>query len=274
MDNPLQAVIDAVRAGVPSETLADVGTKRHTVVHSAGHSNVHVIDLQDGLAKPVRKSGKVTVFDAASFNQVIADNSDAGNIAIYLDRNPNRPSVVAVLNGNGKAGPGWADFRLNIEFRPTPQWVKWRNLDGKLMPQVEFAEFVEENLEDIADPAGATMLEIASQLQLVRSVNFRSRVVLQSGTFAFAHDQDDKASVGAGTIDVPQTFTLGIAPIFGLAAYRVPARFRYRIEDGKLKLGFRLQRVETIMEQIVEDVVSKIERGANVSVMDGLPPAP
>jgi uncharacterized protein YfdQ (DUF2303 family) len=269
-----QAIIDAVRAGTTAQTLATVGTKQHVLVTGHGHlpSRVEIIDLEAGMPTPSRKRGRVTVFDAASFNQVIADNADAGNIAIYFDREPNKPSVVAVLNGNGKGGPGWGDFRVEIEFRATPQWQKWRKHDGSLLPQVEFAEFIEENMEDIADPPGATMLEIASQLQLIRSVNFRSKVTLQSGAFAFTHDQDDKASVGAGSIEVPQTFTLGIAPIFGLASYKVPARFRYRIVEGKLRLGYKLQRVESMMGQIIEDVIGKIERGANVSVMDGLPP--
>lgn len=272
MDDNIQAIIDAVRTGTEPQELATVGTKKHVLIHNRDTSEVVTVDLEAGLPAPSRKRGSVTVFDAASFNNVIKDNSDAGNVAIYFDRNPNKPSVVAVLNDNGKAGAGWGDFRVNIEFRPTPQWVKWKANDGKLLPQVDFAEFIEENLEDIADPAGATMLEISQQLQLVRSVNFRSKVTLQSGAFAFTHDQDDKASVGAGSIDVPQTFTLGVAPIFGLASYSVPARFRYRIEDGRLKLGYKLQRIETMMAQIVEDVIAKIERGANISVMDGLPP--
>lgn len=274
MEANLQSVIDAVRAGTAVQTIATVGTNKHVLVtgHGTLASRLETVDLEQGLPAPIRKTGKVTCFDAASFNQVIKDNGDAGNIAIYFDRNPNKPAVVAVLNGNGATGPGWGDFRVNIEFRPTPQWTKWRGNDGKLLAQVDFAEFIEDNLEDISDPPGASMLEIASQLQLIRSVNFKSRVTLQSGAFAFAHDSDDKATVGPGTIDVPQTFTLGVVPIFGLGGYAIPARFRYRIEDGKLKLGYKLQRIETVMEKIVEDVITRIERGANVSVLDGLPP--
>jgi hypothetical protein len=59
-----------------------------------------------------------------------------------------------------------------------------------------------------------------------------------------------------------------------LPPYSVPARFRYRIQDGKLLLGIKLQRVETMMSAIVEDVVGKIERGTNVSVLDGVAPPP
>ena len=269
--NDMQAVIDASRQGAAPQVLDQTAGVVFVPSANAGHGLL--VDLATYQPKPRRKSGRVVVFDAASFNQVIADNQDAGDIAIYFDRAPEKPSVVAVLNGNGKNGSGWSDFRCQIEFRPTPQWVKWKARDGKMFGQVDFAEFLEENLEDIADPAGALMLEIASQLQVIRTVNFKSKVALSSGAFVFQHDQDDNAKVGAGTIDVPQTFTLGIAPIFGLASYSVPARFRYRITDGKLTLGYKLQRVETMMTQIIEDVIAKIERGANVSVMDGLPPS-
>ncbi len=268
--NDMQAVIDAARQGAAQQVLD--ATAGVVFLPSRTNGGGQVIDLEEYQPKPRRKRGRVTVFDAASFNLVLRDNADAGDIAIYFDRNPLKPSVVAVLNGNGPKGPGFGDFRCAIEFRPTPQWVKWNALNGKLLPQVDFAEFLEENLEDVADPAGALMLEIATQLQVVRSVNFKSRVTLSSGAFVFQHDQDDTAKVSAGQIDVPQVFTLGIAPIFGLAAYRVPARFRYRIEDGKLRLGFKLQRVETMMEKIIGDVIQKIEVGANISVLDGLPP--
>jgi uncharacterized protein YfdQ (DUF2303 family) len=234
---------------------------------------IQKVDISSDYMTPFRKTGSITVFDAASFNQIIADNSDAGNITIYFDRNPDNPSVVGVLNGNGKAGAGWSDFRVKIVFRPTPQWQKWKAIDGKMLPQLAFAEFIEDNIEDIADPSGAAMLEIATYLEAVRTVNFRSGVRLTSGVVQFRHDQDDQTKVGANTLDVPETIKLGIAPIFGLPSYSVPARFRYRLTEGKLSLGIKLQRVETMMAQIVEDVIAKIERGTNVSVLDGLPPS-
>jgi uncharacterized protein YfdQ (DUF2303 family) len=274
VDN-MPAIIDAARQGAVPTKLAEAdGVAFWLVPGISDHpSTIQQVDGRKNAPSPLRKTGRVVVFDAASFNQVIADNSDAGNVAIYLDRNPDKPSVVAVLNGNGKTGAGWADFRADISFRQTPQWAKWKALDGKMVGQATFAEFIEDNLEDIAEPSGATMLEIATYLEVARSVSFKSALRLTSGVVQFKHDTDDSAKVSANTIDVPQEFALGIAPIFGLPNYRVPARFRYRLTDGKLTLGFKLQRVETMMAQIIEDVISKIERGANVSVMDGLPPA-
>lgn len=271
----MQAVIEAARQGATPTKLTQSGTKEWWLIPGVGDtaSEVQEIDTVHGNPTPARKRGRVIVFDAASFNIILADNATAGDIAIYLDRNPDKPSVVAVLNGNGATGPGWGDFRAEIQFRPTPQWVKWKGIDGKLLPQATFAEFIEDNLEDIAEPAGATMLEIATYLETTRTTNFKSGLRLSSGLVQFQNVESDDTKVSAGQITVPETFTLGIAPIFGLPSYQVPVRFRYRLVDGKLQLGIKLQRVETMMAQVVEDVVAKIERGANISVVDGLPPA-
>lgn len=274
-EDNMQAVIDAARKAAEPNVLfkGDAFAKVFIPRGRDGTGEIVDIDLEKTLPFPVRKRGRVTVFDAASFNQIIADNGDAGNIAIYLDRNPEAPSIVAVLNGHGKDGAGWGDFRVNISFRPTPQWQKWRQIDGQMMAQSEFAEFIEDNIADIAEPAGATMLEIATYLQATRTTNFKSGIRLSSGAVQFQNLEDVNAQVGAGLMAVPETFTLALSPLFGAPLYRVPARFRWRLVDGKLRLGIKLQRVEDLMGTLIEDVIAKIERGSNVSVVDGLPPA-
>lgn len=265
------------------KTIVDtaIASAEPTVLH-AGHQTIWIhtaarglerVDVSSTLSAPPRKVGKTVVFDAASFNMMIADNSDAGNIAIYLDRNPIKPSIVAVLNGHGKGGPGWSDFRVAIEFRPTPQWVKWQGIDGKMLPQAAFAEFIEDNLDDIASPPKADFLEIVTYLQATRTVDFKSGLRLSSGAIQFQNLESIDAKVSAGSVAVPEQFTLGIAPMFGSPAYSIPVRFRYRLQEGKLTLGVKLQRIESLMETLVNEVVAKIERGANISVLDGLPPA-
>lgn len=273
VDN-MTAVIEAAHAGAVPTKLTEVGAKTWWLIPGVGGSpsRVEAIDAETAEGAPARKRGRVVVFDAPSFNRILADNEGAGDISIYIDRNPEKPAVVAVLNGNGKTGPGWADFRVSIEFRQTPQWAKWKAIDGKMMPQVQFAEFIEDNLEDISVPNGATMLEIATYLEATRTVNFRSGIRLPSGQIQFQNMENIEAKVSAAQIEVPETFTLGIAPIFGLPAYQVPARFRYRLQDGKLTLGIKLQRIETMMIDIINDVVSHLET-SGATVLDGLPPA-
>src|SRR5262249_31842163 len=159
-------------------------------------------------------------------------------------------------------------------FQPTPQWAKWRGLDGRMLAQEAFAEFIEENAVDVVTPPKAELLEIAQSLDIRRTVNFRSAIRLSSGAIRFAHAQDDVAQVGPGEVAVPAELVLGLAPCTGLASYRVPARFRYRLTNGKLTLGFKLQRVEDLIGQIVAEVVAKIERGGSLTVLEGPAPAP
>lgn len=276
IDN-IAAVIDAARASERPHTFIETATSALVFLPRGGPDGTQKLErvsIEIGMAKPARKRGTIEVFDAASFNQVLRDNADAGDIAVYLDRNPAAPSIVAVLNGHGQKGAGWGDFRARITFRQTPQWVKWQAIDGKLLPQASFAEFIEDNIEDIADPAGATMLEIATYLQATREVAFKSGIRLSSGAVQLQNLENVQAQVGAGQIAVPEKLTLGIAPIFGVPPYSIPARFRWRIAEGKLMLGVKLQRVEDMMRQIIEDVAAKIERGAGIAILDGIAPEP
>ncbi|WP_424140415.1 DUF2303 family protein [Roseomonas chloroacetimidivorans] len=267
-DNDMQAVIDAARQGCMHIALGD----NLVFLPGANNGEGRIVNLEQYGAAPARKRGTITVFDAASFNQVLKDNEGAGDVAIYLDRDPTKPTVEAVLNGHGKAGAGWGDLRVKIEFRPTPQWVKWKGIDGKLLPQTDFAEFVEDNLSDIADPAGATMLEIATQFQATRVTAFRRAVRLSDGNLQFENVENTEAKVGATQIQVPETIKLQLAPLQGSPAYLVPARFRYRLEDGKLRLGVKLERVEDLMDRVLGDIINGIERGTNVSVLEGRAP--
>lgn len=266
--NNMQAVINAAREGVAPEAISD-GLIFIPGVNGNGSS---LVSLERYEPQPLRKRGTVTVFDAASFNQVIKDNPGP-NIAIYLDRNPNAPVIEAVLNGNGPAGAGWGDHRAKIEFRPTPQWAKWKAIDGKLMDQTSFAEFIEDNQADVQTPSGAQMLEIATYFQATRTTEFKKAIRLSSGDVQFVNVENTNAKVGTDAIEVPETITLALAPIQGSPLYAVPARFRFRLDDGKLRLGIKLERVEDLMERVMEDVVAKIERGTNISMLDGRAPA-
>ncbi|MCH1933271.1 YfdQ family protein, partial [Shewanella sp. A25] len=50
------------------------------------------------------------------------------------------------------------------------EWKAWTAIDGKLMPQREFARFIEENAVDVVAPSGADLLEVVRDLQAVRKV--------------------------------------------------------------------------------------------------------
>jgi len=255
MEDNMQAVIDVARASVVATKLETVGTvATYATPGRDGGVSLQTVSLETGLAEPTRKRGTVQVFDAASFNALLAAN-EGQDATIYIDRDVDRPAIVAVMNGNGEAGPGWGDFRIEIAFRFTPQWKKWKAIDGKMMPQLAFAEFIEDNLGDVVSPVGAEMLEIAQYLSATRSVDFKSGIRLSDGRIQLTNVESMDAKVGAGQTAIPETISLGLAPVFGLPPFKIDARFRYRIEGGKLQLGIKLQRMEDVMAAVVNDMV-------------------
>jgi uncharacterized protein YfdQ (DUF2303 family) len=269
VDN-MQAVIDAARAGQAPVVLK---TADHFEVVSAPKDvQISTLNLEKYNATPFRKTGTITVFDAASLNQLLTDNAGAGHITIYVNPDANKPAIVAILNGSGPDGPGWGDFRVSIGFRETPQWAKWKAIDGKLLPQVDFAEFVDENLADIVAPTGAMVMEIVTDHQAKRTVSFKSGVRLASGLIQLTNIQSDDAKVGAGNTEVPESFTLALAPIYGVKPFNIGARFRYRINDGKLLLGLKLQRIEDVMATVVREIEGDIVLPEGAAKVYGVPP--
>jgi uncharacterized protein YfdQ (DUF2303 family) len=267
----MEAVIAAARKAV-DPIAVDAG--QHLVFLPLGEGGEgQLVSLEKYHADPTRMRGQVDVFDVASFNIIVASN-DHGATSIYLDRSVTAPAIVGILNGADESGPGWNDYRVNLVFRETPQWAKWRGMDGRMMPQAAFAEFIEDNLADIADPPSGAMLEIATYLQVTRVTDFKSATRLSSGAIQFQNVQTDDAKVAAGSMAIPETFKIGLPLFQGGKSYAVVARFRYRLTDGKLTLGFKLQRVEDIVVDIFNDLVAQIERGTNVSVLEGTAPKP
>lgn len=266
MAEDFQSIIDAARQGVPP-----VAMQPGALLFSPADGRT--ISLEAYMPTPARKRGVTTVFDADSFNIILSGNAHAPSTVIYVDRDVNNPQVVAVLNDHGAEGPGWRDHRVQIAFRPTPQWIKWKSIDGKMLPQETFAEFVEDNLGDVSDPVGGQLLEIVTYLEATRTVNFKSAVRLSNGVVQFQNAEDVQASVSVGKIAVPETFTLGIAPFLGTPLYKVPARFRYRLKDGKLTLGFKLQRIEDLIAEVLDTVVQKVGAPGYGAVIEGAAPA-
>lgn len=259
-----QDIINAARDGV-ALFVPPPGVER-VIVPATGK----VVEIEWPRTEPRRKKGQTDVFDAESFNTVIKPH--LGQALVYIDRQPTQPAIVAILNGHTAGAPGFGDHRVNLVLRATPQWTKWRGIDGKFLDQTTFAEFVEDNIEDVAEPAGALLLEIARDLQITRATAFRSAQRNSSGAVHFTHTQDDTTKVGAGEISIPEVIALGVAPFQGIQPFRVPARLRYRLNDGKLTLGIKLQRIEDVVSQALDEVVGGIEFSEAVVRVEGVAP--
>jgi len=225
-----------------------------------------VENLERMLETPMRKRGKVHMNDAASFNAYV--NAEATPATrLYGQLNP--PAFCAVFNDHASE-PGWGDYGVSYDCPLSIEWKTWTANSGKTMTQEAFAQFIENNLPDIAMPPAADMLEISRSLEAKKKVNFASGVRLSNGQNELVYEEQVSGTAAKGKLNVPEAFTIGIPVLEGGERYAVTARLRYRIQEGgKLSMWFELVRPHKIVEDAASAVWKAIEEGTGKRIFNG-----
>jgi uncharacterized protein YfdQ (DUF2303 family) len=235
-----------------------------------------IVDLEDYAATPYMKRGLATFYDAASFARYVNAHKGPGTaIAFVRALGETLPSVSAVLDyhvpgsvGGLTAGsPGWGVHRAGLAFRHSRACAAWLKIHGKALTHAEFAEFLEDHVADVAEPDGATLLELARRFEVTREASFSSVQNLANGTASLAYVEAENRGPSAAVI--PSEFVLGLAPFEGDPLYRVTARFRYKVNAGKLSITVKLHRIEDVLDQAVADRVAAIHAATGIEPFFG-----
>jgi uncharacterized protein YfdQ (DUF2303 family) len=261
--NPIQAAINAGAAlnafhqinGVPA------------VVVPEGYG---LQSLEHMLPSPARKVGFTSVFDAESFIAVVKSDFDKVHTRLYCSTT--NPAFKALFNDHGAdvAPAGWKDHGVSYACPTSTEWKTWTVHSGKQMNQESFAQFIENNLPDIANPPAAEMLEISRTLEAKKKVNFASGVRLSNGQNELTYEEEISGTAAKGKFKVPEEFTIGIPVLEGGNRYAVTARLRYRIADGgKMTMWFELVRPHKILEDAFNAVRVHIEQAVGMRAING-----
>jgi len=214
-------------------------------------------DLEQYQDRPRRIEKDLNLATARSFIKYVAD---FGTDYSVVFANLKNQQFKAILDYHDPLnGPGWCQHTATYSCPVDIRWKTWKGNDGKPMPQVDFARFIEDNLIDIANPSGSDMLTIAKSLQAKKNIEFKSDQRLSNGDIQFTYNETTNGS--AGQLEVPEEFTLGIPVYEGGAKYEVTARLRYRISDGKLVMWYDLLRPDRMEEDAFKEVEQEINTG-------------
>ncbi|MFC3980200.1 DUF2303 family protein [Streptosporangium jomthongense] len=267
------ALIDALTDAQISEQLNPGGFYAFKL-----RDRVETIDLRDpDETRPARKKGTVRVDDLASFVHYYRKHCDAQS-EVYVDIQAG--VITAVLDAHEgwvseeERGymPRWGEHRLTLRLAETDAWRRWAGLDRQFLKQAAFADFIDDNRADIRKPTAADMLELVQQFQAKTKVTFSSATLLASGDRRLTFEEETTAGGGAkGSIEVPSTLELGIAPFEDSEPYVVTARFRYRIQGGALYMGIWLDNATDVRRDAIRTVVAKLQEELGIVVMRGTP---
>lgn len=255
-------VAEAIAAGMVIADPKDIDGRRFAVLPEGAT----VFDLEHTRLTPQRKRGVTTLRDTASFIAVVQQDHNADT---RLYGNYSKPGFVAVFNDHGTL-PGWQDHRAVYDCPTSIEWNTWKAANARQMSQVEFAQFIENNLPDVADPPAADMLEISRSLEAKKKVNFASGIRLANGQNELTYEEEISGTAAKGKLQVPELFTIGIPVLEGGARYAVQARLRYRIQDGgRLTIWYELVRPHKILEDAVHAVWIEIQDKTGMRVLNG-----
>jgi uncharacterized protein YfdQ (DUF2303 family) len=218
---------------------------------------------------PADDAGTVGVHTLSSLADYVSHHASA-NSAIFASRDC--ALVCGVIDWHTAGGPpseraGWARHRVEYKLEHTPEWKAWTGINGKAMSQDAFAEFLEENLPDIIEPAGASVLETASTLSGKRNVQFLSSRNLGNGDVGLMWKEETDAGGGVnGDTKVPAELKLKL-PVYRGAekatTFDVKAFLRYRIREGKLTFEVKLWRPEKAIELAFDEVAAALASELN-----------
>ncbi len=171
---------------------------------------------------------------------------------------------------HGKDSPELVRHHGYLQMERTPEYMTWFNINKESIDQEEFAEFIEENQKDIHSPDSATILEIATNLKVKKDVNFSSAMTLQNGAAQFQYSENIETQTQRGSMEIPTEIVLGIPVFEGQdSGYKIPAFFRYRMRERRLKFRIDIQNLARMQRKAFEDVVSEIQEKIGIEILFG-----
>lgn len=259
-----QIIRDLAFEAVTPKELDDNKPYALVVRDADGATRVEIIDpsqLDHLKPNPRRQTGTVKPGTLAALLDYVEFHEDEHATSLWVA--PETGQVVALINDHAGAegAPGWGDHRAIFTPRATAEWQRWAKADGQWLNQEQFAELLEDGLTEIADPAGATLLEVASTMTGHTSVQWEAATRLDNGAIRAKYVEDASAKAGTrGDLDIPTSFTLVLAVFHGEAPVQITARLRWRLRAGALTLSFKLDNPHRAVQESVDRIAEQASR--------------
>lgn len=271
--------------GADAEFIADLAAKtvtpsvfttekEHFIVVPAGMELKSLKEFQYAQA-PIKKVGTVTVEDVPSFSAYFRRFRDANSMVFGL---PEKFAFTGILDYHVQ-GDGEAREKLHkvyLELRQTASWKLWKGNNRQQKPQEDFAQFMEDNLQDIFAPEGsnyppaAVMLEVSRSLAASSNYQFSQATNLKNGQRSVCYRETIDGVAGPlGDMPIPDEFLIRVPVFLNQTPVQVRCRLRYKITSGKLTMWYDMLRVEEMLLTEFETARTAVAAAAECDVLLG-----
>jgi uncharacterized protein YfdQ (DUF2303 family) len=222
-----------------------------------------VEDLERLLPIPTAKRGHPVFTRVASFvDYVNAHKSDATRIFL------NGTQFKAVLDHHSATAPGWKAHSASYRMTHSPQWVIWSAGNKRPFKQSEFAEFIEENRQDVASPTGGELLDIVRELESVKDVTFKG-ALKQDNSLQRVEYEENTSTRTKGNIELPTEIAL-LFPVYeGGRAVNFGCRLKATLNGGQLYLQYEIRNLAVRLNDITAELVDEVSSEVGIDVLYG-----
>lgn len=184
-------------------------------------------------------------------------------------------SLTAILNDHPhdreESGGGWRDWQAYLRLEHGRAWDAWTAIQERWLPQSGFIDMLEDRINDVVNPPATDLLDLVSHFSAHKTVNFRSATQLGTGAVQLMYEETITGAGGrADQMTVPERIEVALDPIKGDDPFKVRARLRWRIDEGKLLVMVKFDRLDDILEEAWGGVVERVRAAvAPFPVLEG-----
>lgn len=216
-----------------------------------------------------RKAGRAQFAEANDFIDYVKLYQDPSSRLFCSLQNR---SFHAILDYHDPAAPSGrrGDLVASFALVFTPVMDAWQRVTRQAITQAVFVEFLEDRYEDIIEPAGADVLNLAKTLEVIESATFKSIQRNSDGLFNIAYEQNSGTKAGGNDqIEVPPRFLVKIQVFQGGPLVELPVRLRYKLTDGKVFFGLSFIGLDDLLQREVQLIRDKIAQETGKPVWAG-----
>lgn len=290
---------DLHRPAVVPIVRPDAGNEGEVLVVPKGMT-VHSLEpfFADLRPAPLRRKGIAVLHDEASFIAHAVRFKDGGS-AIFADPDPARPAATCVFDYH-QAGPAenggqrHGEHRGVYRFPVADAWKVWAEADGEALSHRDFAELIEDRIDDVIAPpvsadgeddarlhtllrtlggsvAGpAKLVELSRGLKINEETRVKSAQNLSTGEVQIMWETEHRDGDNA-PVKVPNLFLIAIPVFEGGPLYRIPVRLRYRLAAGRVSWTVRRYRPEAVFKDALDEALLRIGEATGLPVLRGTP---
>lgn len=211
----------------------------------------------------------------------------AESSAIFYNQDDQK--VTCIFDCATISMPSYERHTADYAFPFSDELKEWKEHDGDVMSQVDFAFFIEKNVLDLADPDKTAESEALKEIRLRIGGHFAAVSKMVELSRGISIHSDERATVkydpntGESTVDfssehtdaagdkvkVPNMFLIVIPILKGGKAYQLPCRLRHRLKNGQIIWWYEVIDLDKAIEAAINEELDQIKDKIGLPVFYG-----